>query len=658
MTFLHRFRLAARKMFCAALVVSLILPAPPPALAQQPGDFGRALDAVTYDFEDIRERVEDGRLSEKEAEELINEIGNLQSMAQQLAQQMGQVAGRSVGPQLASATGQLTQILTNFDIWACGTMVTALGLKHRQLALAATRASPADPALDRAVQDMGELIARLQELCNKYVYDADLQPDAAAGEAPAPEPVAEPPAPPSMSVQERICYDRCGDLYHAYLRAEREYERARRAAEEARSRASERRQAADRAAERARQAEESEAERERERARLQRIISDPASSSAARAAAAEAYGRIRPITGGPDGPDPAREAEQAAAAAREAEARAATAETRASALYDAMMDIYRAWEACAQSCVEQARHYDGVTVDPLRVFGMMPQTPPRRPPFYRAPPPPPAPAREATPRQASTRIVTTPVALSGGMLHGAVFDEDGQPKEDQRIAVTSPGGARSEVRTGPAGHFALAVPSATGAMSVGLPGAKPSEVNVVGSVPSTTARALPQFVELGRTVTVATPYRTVSLRTAKGLEIELPSSTAVGPGRVGGITSFEIPFLAGTGPMTLRAVGMDGQETVVEAVSYGYLNAWLERDKLRSGQDAEFGFELDFGTGPMTLTGVITTTGPIVYGRVGQPQVIQVDAQGKARLTGSIRALQGSPAGIPFTIEAVFTRPQ
>ena len=60
----------------------------------------------------------------------------------------------------------------------------------------------------------------------------------------------------------------------------------------------------------------------------------------------------------------------------------------------------------------------------------------------------------------------------------------------------------------------------------------------------------------------------------------------------------------------------------------------------------------------MTLTGVITTTGPIVYGRVGQPQVVQVDAQGKARLTGSIRALQGSPAGIPFTIEAVFTRPQ
>lgn len=647
-----------RQVLFGALAIALVVPAPPPALAQQPGDFGRALDAVTYDFEDIRERIEDGRPSEKEAEELINEIGNLQSMAQQLAQQMGQVAGRSVGPQLASATGQLTQILTNFDIWACGTMVTALGLKHRELALAATRASPADPALDRAVQDMGELIARLQELCNKYVYDADLQPDAAAGEAPAPEPVAEPPAPPSMSVQERICYDRCGDLYHAYLRAEREYERGRRAAEEARARASDRRQAADRAAEQAREADEREAERERERQRLRAIIENPASSAAARAAAAEAFGRIRPITGGPDGPDPGRDAEQAAAAAREAEARAATAETRASALHDAMMEIYRAWERCTQACVEQARQYDGVTVDPLRVFGMMPSAPPRRPPFYRPPPPPPAPAREVTPRQASTRIVTTPVALSGGMLHGAVFDEGGQPKEEQRIAVTSPDGAKSEVRTGTNGRFALAVPAASGAMSVGLPGAAATEVNVVGAVPSATARAIPQFLELGRTVTVGTPYRAVSLRTAKSLDIELPSSTAVGPGGVGGITSFEIPFLAGTGPLTVRAVGMDGQVTVVEAVSYGYLNAWLERDKLRSGQDAEFGFELDFGTGPMTLTGVITTTGPIVYGRVGQPQVIQVDGQGKARLTGSIRALQGSPAGIPFTIEAVFTRPQ
>ena len=85
-----------RQVLFGALAIALVVPAPPPALAQQPGDFGRALDAVTYDFEDIRERIEDGRLSEKEAEEPINEIGNLQSMAQQLAQQMGQVAGRSV----------------------------------------------------------------------------------------------------------------------------------------------------------------------------------------------------------------------------------------------------------------------------------------------------------------------------------------------------------------------------------------------------------------------------------------------------------------------------------------------------------------------------------------------------------------------------------
>ena len=47
MTVLHRFRIAARQMFCAALAVSIILPAPPPAMAQQPGDLGRAVDAVT-----------------------------------------------------------------------------------------------------------------------------------------------------------------------------------------------------------------------------------------------------------------------------------------------------------------------------------------------------------------------------------------------------------------------------------------------------------------------------------------------------------------------------------------------------------------------------------------------------------------------------------
>ena len=60
------------------------------------------------------------------SEEALNKLNDAQSIAQQLAQQQGQFAGRSIGPQFASATNQLLQVLTNFDIWACGVSVTAL----------------------------------------------------------------------------------------------------------------------------------------------------------------------------------------------------------------------------------------------------------------------------------------------------------------------------------------------------------------------------------------------------------------------------------------------------------------------------------------------------------------------------------------------------
>ena len=104
------------------------------------------------------------------SEEALNKLNDAQSIAQQLAQQQGQFAGRSIGPQFASATNQLLQVLTNFDIWACGVSVTALHLKRQRLAVAAAAAQPPDPALDRAVDDFGRAISLLQELCDRHVH--------------------------------------------------------------------------------------------------------------------------------------------------------------------------------------------------------------------------------------------------------------------------------------------------------------------------------------------------------------------------------------------------------------------------------------------------------------------------------------------------------
>ena len=334
--------------------------------------------------------------AESLSEEALSKLNDAQSIAQQLAQQQGQFAGRSIGPQFASATNQLLQVLTNFDIWACGVSVTALHLKRQRLAVAAAAAQPPDPALDRAVDDFGRAISLLQELCDRHVHriygdqPAGGGGSGAAGEADPPPTVEEPP---QMSVQERICHDRCGELYNQFIRAEFEYERARRAAEQDRQRANERRREADQAAERARSARQQAEQSQRDFDRLQAEMR-AARTQAERLRIADQLSRLYPESARQRAEQEQRAADQAESAAQQAEQRAARSETRANALYDAMIEIYEAWLACIRTCVEQARIHDRVTIDPYRLFPGMPQSPPRRPPFYRPAPPPQAPPRQ------------------------------------------------------------------------------------------------------------------------------------------------------------------------------------------------------------------------------------------------------------------------
>jgi hypothetical protein len=327
------------------------------------------------------------------SEEALSKLNDAQSIAQQLAQQQGQFAGRSIGPQFASATNQLLQVLTNFDIWACGVSVTALHLKRQRLAVAAAAAQPPDPALDRAVDDFGRAISLLQELCDRHVHRIYGDPSGGgggtgtaggAGGTDAPPTVEQPP---QLSVPERICHDRCGELYNQFIRAEFEYDRARRDADRDRQRAGERRREADRAAERARSARLQVEQTQRDFNRLQAQMT-AARTQAERLQIANRLARLNPDGARQTADAAQRAADAAAQAAQQAESRAARSETQANALYDAMMEIYEAWLRCIQACVEQARLYDRVTIDPYQLFPAMPRSPPRRPPFYRPAPPP------------------------------------------------------------------------------------------------------------------------------------------------------------------------------------------------------------------------------------------------------------------------------
>ena len=108
----------------------------------------------------------------------------------------------------------------------------------------------------------------------------------------------------------------------------------------------------------------------------------------------------------------------------------------------------------------------------------------------------------------------------------------------------------------------------------------------------------------------------------------------------------------------MARIGMDGEQVVIESQAYTFVEAWLERDKLMSGETAQFGYQLDFGDGPGQVVMNIAVTGAVAYAKAGQPQILQLDEEGRAIFTDTINALEGTPAGAPFAIIPTFTAAQ
>lgn len=122
----------------------------------------------------------------------------------------------------------------------------------------------------------------------------------------------------------------------------------------------------------------------------------------------------------------------------------------------------------------------------------------------------------------------------------------------------------------------------------------------------------------------------------------------------GDVTVFDVPKDIRRGRWVLEFNSNTPNRREQPVTIYAYLDAYLDREKLRSGQRAQFRYDLDFGEGPGEISMTITTSGPIQYAKNGQPQVLQVGRDGKARLSDYITALRGSPTGIPFAITPSF----
>lgn len=594
---------------------------------------------------------------EELAEDVIGAADNAANIAEQIARQGGRIGGRT-GMRVGSATSSLTTILTNFDVLACGTSVMALSVHMRNLTMASATMDPADPQLDQQISQLREAIARLQALCNRYINDVPtgVATGANAGGAAAggnDDATTAGAGGQTLNADERICRTRCEPYYSAYLDAKRDYDRALESAERARNNATQKRQDATQKAN-----EATQAEREAEQARsnydsLQREMT-AATTQAERLRIAGEIARINPDSSRRWAEQKRSEANTAEQEATTAEQAATRAESRAGAKYVIMRDLYNEWKRCAEHCADQARRYSRVDVDIWSLFTLMPRTLPSPPPFYQ----PPAPPRPAIGDTRTSRLVVPPAALSGGMLAGVVLDQQDEEPDETRVAIDLPDGSQTETTTGAGGVFSISMPVAIGPMALAVPGTGGEEIalEVLDGVPEGLTAVPENYIAAGSPVMLGQPYRTVSVGNPGGMAGEVPLGTAVGADGTSGMTFFSMPVWVQPGAVEFNLVTAGGDEIVVESQVYTYLEAWLEQEKLRSGEQAQFGYQLDFGDGPGQVMMTIAITGPITYAKVGQPQVLQLDKEGRVTFTDHIQALQGSPAGTPFSIIPSFTR--
>ena len=265
-----------------------------------------------------------------------------------------------------------------------------------------------------------------------------------------------------------------------------------------------------------------------------------------------------------------------------------------------------------------------------------------------------------TPDRRTSRLVLPPAALAGGVLSGVVLDADEKPRENTQVALEMPGGNIAEVNTDSSGGFVAEIPAAVGQVGLVLFDGTGSGValEVLDGVPSGFPATPESYIQSGGALVLGEPYRAVSIGQPGGVPEEVPVGTAIGADGESGMTSLTVPAWVQPGPVEIGLLGVDGEQVMIESQAYSFVEAWLERDKLMSGETAQFGYQLDFGDGPGHVMMTIAVTGAVTYAKAGQPQILQLDEEGRVTFTDTINALEGTPAGAPFAIIPTFTAVQ
>ncbi|HTK94685.1 MAG TPA: hypothetical protein VL382_03535 [Terriglobales bacterium] len=258
-------------------------------------------------------------------------------------------------------------------------------------------------------------------------------------------------------------------------------------------------------------------------------------------------------------------------------------------------------------------------------------------------------------------------------------DTMNKPVDEAREAATSPGGIIAPTDSVSGGHtwlrangggvftdangrFAFCATPDAGHAEVGLADGSVHTAVPLSQEVSCDAKP-PQFFQPGAKFGMCGTMKNAVL-TQGGHQWRVPSARAFSPNGDRAVTTALVPRDLGSGVAQLSFSDDHGQQQSFTGGVFKIVNAQIDRDKLRSHQDAGFSYDLSFaGFGPeygqtqfgpeyghKQLCVNVSTVGPIVLTSPAGQQ-LTVNGDGHATVKGKIRATQVAPgSAVPFGI--------
>jgi hypothetical protein len=228
---------------------------------------------------------------------------------------------------------------------------------------------------------------------------------------------------------------------------------------------------------------------------------------------------------------------------------------------------------------------------------------------------------------------------------------DGQPVKNVNLTIT--GTVESKAKTDEKGYFTVPVSGAVGSVVkvAGAGIATAAVVRIVETVGQAASSAPPAFVQPGLHVHLTGSYKRVHFQQNEKV-VETPAATATGPKPEQAVTTFETPQEAQTGEATWKTESPDGASKEYKSNVFRIVKKLIDDQSLRSGQNAKFVYEFDFG---QTMAGREVEIGWTITGAVAlldaAPKRMRIRPDGHASAGGQVKARAVAPGtSEPFTI--------